>query len=46
MNFIDLIHKEDFNNAISRHSSTLKGVSESYKAIKEMVENVINGEIA
>lgn len=42
----DLIHKDDFNNAISRHSSTLKGVSESYKAIREMVENVINGEIA
>lgn len=34
----------DFNNAISRHSSTSKGVIGSYKEINTMVTSIINGE--
>lgn len=39
-----LLLDTDFNNAISRHSSTPKGVSESYEKIQKIVNRVIYGD--
>ena len=43
-NYKELFRDLEFNNAISRHSSTLKGVSDSCKDIREMVVKVIRGD--
>ncbi|MDO7388578.1 DUF262 domain-containing protein [Acinetobacter soli] len=40
-----LLKDVDFNNAISRHSSTQKGVHERYEAIRELVQQVILGAV-
>ncbi|AWY00939.1 hypothetical protein A8139_13830 [Marinomonas primoryensis] len=43
--YTDLIHQDDdFNNAISRHSSSQKGVIESDRKIRKMVLDIIQGE--
>ncbi|MDM2872068.1 MULTISPECIES: DUF262 domain-containing protein [Citrobacter] len=41
-NYQRLLFDTDFNNAISRHSSTQKGVLDSYREIKEIVNSCIN----
>ncbi|HGY3146745.1 TPA: DUF262 domain-containing protein [Morganella morganii] len=41
----ELLKNNDFNNAISRHSSTPKGVIDGYKQIYSIVYNIINGEM-
>jgi hypothetical protein len=43
--YTNLIHQDDdFNNAISRHSSSQKGVIESDRKIRKMVFDIIQGE--
>ncbi|WP_316375531.1 DUF262 domain-containing protein [Enterobacter hormaechei] len=41
-NYQRLLFDTDFNNAISRHSSTQKGVLDSYREIKEIVTSCIS----
>lgn len=41
----ELLKNNDFNNAISRHSSTPKGVIDGYKQIYSIVYSIINGEV-
>lgn len=41
--YAGLFQKLDFNNAISRHSSTPKGITDRYKEIEDMVRKVVSG---
>lgn len=39
-----LLSKSDFANAISRHSSSQKGVLDSYQGVTELIQNFLGNE--